>query len=850
MKCISLFVIICLIAIFSGSLFASSYPYQYLSPKPGADYVSPQSKIIIRFQSIRPENITNLCELITVTGSQSGQITGNIHTASDKRTIIFTPASNFLPGETVTVRLNPGNATANLTPFEYPFHVSKTSRTAAPQPENRATILDKKSSVQTIGTPTMYSNGVSVPSDFPAINITVNDNPDSGYIFLNNWGGQPYNVIFNNNGEPIWYLRTPDRRRDFKVQKNGLLTMLVRQGFSFGQGFLGLNENYEMVASYYAANGYNTDEHECQVLADGHYLLIGQRDEPVDMSQYVTGGNPNATVSSTVIQEFTPEGDLIFLWRAWDYFDIRDLQLDNLRGAYMRFPHMNAIDIDDDGNILLSSRHLSEVTKINRHTGDIIWRLGGAHNQFTFVDDPLNGFTSQHDIRSHGNNRYTLFDNGNFHNPPVSRAVEYQLDSLNMTATLVWQFRDTPDKYTSWMGNVQRLPNGNTLIDWADASLPKLTEVRSNGEKAFEMDFVESANCYRLYRFPWHGKALQPTVYAELQYDNVTLIFNQFGDPDVAYYNIYGGRSIHPTTLMDSSKATMKSFSNLEQGRTYFFRVTAVLTDGSESGFSNEERIVANYLTPGDEMVQNGTFSVSSKNWELGVQESAEASGDVNSNGEYQIVILNGGSDYWYIQFRQGDLPLLQGRKYRFEFDAAADIARVIDAKVETDGDPWINYGRIGPTYITRQMQRYSYEFTMQDPSDFAARIVFNVGNSDVDLRLDNISLKEVVDVSSVNNNQVTPVKFRLGQNFPNPFNPQTMIPIYVQQASHVNLCIYNLQGQLVRTLLNANVEAGSHQVRFQADLLPSGLYFCQMDVRSNTERTIYSDSRKLLLLK
>jgi len=122
----------------------------------------------------------------------------------------------------------------------------------------------------------LMPNGVSVPSDFPFINITTNNNPDSEYIFLDNrgGGGKSYNVIFDNTGAPIWYRKMPDERRDMKVQRNGMLTMLARTG---GYRFVGLNNRYEEIASYWAVNGYGVDEHELQVLADGTYLLIGLR---------------------------------------------------------------------------------------------------------------------------------------------------------------------------------------------------------------------------------------------------------------------------------------------------------------------------------------------------------------------------------------------------------------------------------------------------------------------------------------------------------------------------------------------------------------------------------------------
>jgi len=452
----------------------------------------------------------------------------------------------------------------------------------------------------------IMENGVSVPSDFPHIDISINDNPDSGYIFIDNRGGgsgvSPYNIIFNNSGAPIWYLRTPAEWRNLVVQPNGWLTMMVRDGYGgSGWGFIALDQNYEYVKTFRATNGYTTDEHELLVLQDGGYLLLGRKDSIVDMSVYVPGGRANATVRETCIQEYTANDSLIFEWRAWSHFDIRDMLMDDLTGWYIRFPHMNAIDIDDDGHILLSSRHLCEVTKIHRQTGAIIWRLGGANNQFQFIDDTLQGFSGQHTIRSLGGGHYTIFDNGDLHNPQVSRAVEYVLDTNAMTATLFWEFRDTPDKYSYYMGNVQRLPNTNTLINWALPYLPKLTEVRTDGSKAFEMNFVDQWQCYRVHRFAWEGMALRPYLIVEPHDDNITLIFNKFGDPNVDYYNIYGGTTPSPTVILDTSKLTMKELSNLQNHVEYYFRVTAVDNYGSESDYSNEESVFVDFSGIEDE---------------------------------------------------------------------------------------------------------------------------------------------------------------------------------------------------------------------------------------------------------
>ena len=597
------------------------------------------------------------------------------------------------------------------------------------------------SSLASPGKAGLMPNGVSVPSDFPHINITINSNADAGYIFLDNrgGGGKNYNVIFDNSGSPIWYMKMPDERRDMKVQHNGVLTMLARDG---GNHFNGFDTHYRQITSYRAVNGYDTDEHELQVLEDGRYLLIGLRFETVDMSRYLSGGNPAASVGATVIQEFTAAGELIFQWRAWDHYDIRDLELDDPRGTSFRFPHMNAIDIDTDGNILVSCRHLSEVTKINRDTGEIIWRLGGAHNQFTFVNDSLGGFRNQHAIRCVGTNRYTLFDNGNLHNPSVSRGVEYELNLSNMTATVVWQYPGTPTTalYSYYMGNVQRLPNGNTLINWAIGNLPKLTEVRPNGSKAFEMNWVDGYEAYRVWRCPWQGAALKPYLILEPYPDNVTLIFNQFGDTNVAYYRIYGGTSPQPTTLLATSTTTMKALTSLENGQRYFFRVTAVSKQGVEGDFSNEENVTVNIIKPGQQMVKNGDFSQGTDSWIWEVTGGAAAQWKI-TNGVSYFDISTGGSALSSIQLRQAGIPLIQGKKYVFEFDAWAQAPRYIEAKVGQDVSPYANYSQIGNSYLTPVKNHYRYVFTMQEASDFSARVVFNLGTSVLNVFLENVSL-------------------------------------------------------------------------------------------------------------
>jgi Arylsulfotransferase (ASST)/Bacterial Ig domain/Carbohydrate binding domain len=666
-------------------------------------------------------------------------------------------ATYFSSNELVTVTLNPqttSGASDKVKPYEYQFMVTGLMPGSLPTPMFASSMQGPAippadednalgeagpspaaAAVNTINTPVILPNGVSVPSDFPSVVITVNNNPSPGYLFIGTgYNSNPaYTMILGNNGLPVWYRR--GGMTNFQIQRNGIITWTLPDA----SGIAAFDQNFNYIKNYFTVNGYLPDTHDLKVLKDGSYLMLGYRSPIVDLSKYFSWGTIQQ-MTEGVIQEFTAAGELIFQWRAWDHYDIR------LSGG--DFPHFNALDVDDDGQILVSARHLSEVTKINRDTGDIIWRLSGANSSFTFVNDPLNGTSYQHDISALGNGHYMVFDNGNYHNPPVSRAVEYQLDLTNMTAKMVWQFRDTPDKYAFYQGSAQRLPNGNTLINFVMPYYPKATEVDTNGVKHFELNLVPSASNYRTFRFPWHGVVSVPYLIAEPQKDNITLIFNKFGDTNVAYYCIYGGTSPQPTNLLATSTTTLKRLANLTNGQRYYFRVTAVDRQGVESGFSNEENLTVNIIKAGEQMITNGDFSQGANWWTWAVSGGASAQWQV-TNGVSCFDIVNGGSALASLQLRQTGKPLIQGKKYVFEFDAWSQAPRYIEAMVGQAASPYTDYSKIGLTYLTPIPTHFRYEFAMEEASDFNSSVMFNLGSSTSDVFLDNVSLVNPLPVAN-----------------------------------------------------------------------------------------------------
>jgi len=73
------------------------------------------------------------------------------------------------------------------------------------------------------------------------------------------------------------------------------------------------------------------------------------------------------------------------------------------------------------------------------------------------------------------------------------------------------------------------------------------------------------------------------------------------------------------------------------------------------------------------------------------------------------------------------------------------------------------------------------------------------------------------------------PTDFALSQNYPNPFNPSTIIRYALPHRSHVTLAVFNTLGQTVAELVNGEIDAGYHEVQFQAGHLASGAYFYRL---------------------
>lgn len=91
---------------------------------------------------------------------------------------------------------------------------------------------------------------------------------------------------------------------------------------------------------------------------------------------------------------------------------------------------------------------------------------------------------------------------------------------------------------------------------------------------------------------------------------------------------------------------------------------------------------------------------------------------------------------------------------------------------------------------------------------------------------------------------QSVPRAFELGQNYPNPFNPETLIPFSVKERCHVRLCVYDIRGREIKTLVNEIHQPGFYSARFDAHQLPTGLYIYSIQMKD------FRDVKKMVLME
>lgn len=370
--------------------------------------------------------------------------------------------------------------------------------------------------------------------------MVISNNPEEGYYYFN---VDDYVYKMSTQGEIVfWRLAgggdisiggTDFKRTEvngkvfysflFGNESSDNYPYLSEVGYGRMQAMV-LDEEYKIVevVPFLIPNGEIEEQcalenHQFTILGDNHYLLsayIGKRVN--NIPEEIPHSSQGARVVANIIQEIK-DGKVIFEWDSTDYPELYGLSVEsndyfNVTNLWADYAHFNSIVIDPrDDNFVCSFRNLSTVLKIDRKTGEILWKLGGKEDEFGLLPEQL--FSHQHDVKVTENGALTLFNNGNEGNSSVkgqTNIMKFYLDEVNKQV-VDWKVYETKGDFSPYMGSAQEIEEDHFVIGWGhrNTTLPLFSEI----------DFATNTVLFELVRPNSNLTGVSPHTYRVYKFD-------------------------------------------------------------------------------------------------------------------------------------------------------------------------------------------------------------------------------------------------------------------------------------------------------------------------------------------
>jgi hypothetical protein len=559
-----------------------------VSPAPQTDTANPNTQI--SFLNVPAAELHE----VSVVGARSGRHSGSLHGYSQGDGASFVPDAPFDAGERVAVQaaIGPGNGAR---PIAYSFHVDTPYPTAGvsefPNP---------------LAAPAEYQSFDTVPGvQAPILTVTLADrDPAAGDILTTNGPGpgQYGPLIYTPQGRLVWFDRlsggeaaenlseqTYEGQRDLTWWKGRVLSL----GFGQGEDVV-MNFHYQTVARVAGGNGLRADLHDFQIVPNGIAYITAYNPIRCDLTP-VRGARGGAIVD-TAIQEIDIKTGLVrWEWHSLDHVGASESEVEAPAGSMpWDYFHLNSIDPEPDGNLLISARSTWAGYQLEGGSGRILWRVGG--NRSSFRMGPGTRMAWQHDGRVLGDGELTFFDDGS--NPPIhgqSRGVRIALDFKTHEARLAGVYTHSdPSLLAASQGNMQTLADANTVVGYG--AVPQISEYAHNGSLLFDAHQPFDMTFYRAFRFPWSGRpASPPAVFAS---------FNNTGEATIVHASWNGATGVsswrvlaaqHPGALQTQATipdSGFESSTTLPQQHAYV-AVQALDSAGRVLATSTTVRVVS-----------------------------------------------------------------------------------------------------------------------------------------------------------------------------------------------------------------------------------------------------------------
>ncbi len=380
-----------------------------------------------------------------------------------------------------------------------------------------------------------------VPDDFPRLQIDRSGDTEPGWYVTSlriPGAGTGYITILDRRGVPVWYKRVDGDLIDVQRRDDGQLVLVQalgpRDGVDPDRGYLATNLSGtitdelttvpETLDPDLAGLPIPTDHHEYLPLAGGGRALLSYPViDNVDLTVLGSGFEADDEIADGLIQEIAADDTLLWSWKTSDHFEfdvsfpVRWGPIDGYAGNEVDIYHLNSLQqvADGTGDYVVSARHMDNIFRVDRTTGNVDWVLGQMPSdapqvtkdaQLTIVGDVRGGPRRPHDARLNGN-VLTMYDNRTATGEPA-RAVAYEIDTTARTATLLWHIEDELGRSSGGLGSNRINADDTILVSWGGGIQPVFGEYTPSGEPLLEITQVAGGNAYRIIKEPMSAFSL------------------------------------------------------------------------------------------------------------------------------------------------------------------------------------------------------------------------------------------------------------------------------------------------------------------------------------------------------
>jgi hypothetical protein len=566
-----------------------------VSPEPESEVANPHTQI--SFLGVPAAQV----RAVSVRGARSGAHAGTLRAYSQGDGASFQPTEPFARGERVVVHATLGAGAGREVSFGFrvdtPYSTAHTTDFAnLPAPA------------------TDYQTFYTLPGvQAPVMTVTTGDrDPAAGDVFTTNGPGpgQYGPLIYSPQGRLLWFDQMPEGeaaedlsqqtyegRRDLTWWRGHVLSL----GFGQGEDVV-MNSSYQVVAHVSGGNGLPADLHEFQLAGD-HVAYITAYN-PIHCDLSTVGGSARGAIIDTAIQQIDMRTGLVrWEWHSLDHVAASESEVEAPSNSTpWDYFHMNSIDPESNGDLLISARSTWAGYQLERASGTILWRLGGSRSSFRMGAGTKTAW--QHDGRMLPDGEVTFFDDGS--NPPIhqqSRALRIKLDLVHHRATLAaaYTHRDPPLLAAS-QGNAQTLADGNTLVGYG--GVPAISEYAGDGALLFDAHQPYEMSFYRAFRFPWSAQPASPPVAFASQNDTgeETIVHASWnGATGVASWRVLAGQQPSALTAQATLPASAFEVSTTLPRKYSYAAVQALGSGGQVLGTSKAVAVTGYYAAlPGN----------------------------------------------------------------------------------------------------------------------------------------------------------------------------------------------------------------------------------------------------------